>query len=433
MTSTIETLSGVKKKISFEVSAERVASEIDKVYEQIRKRSAIKGFRKGKAPLSFIEKHYSSAMEGDVLKNLFDETYFKALAEHKIFPVSHPVIESDQVKRGEPLKYSATIEVMPEIEVKDYVGLEVKKELFVADDSVVEKRLNEMRENMAQIKPAGDDATVEQGQFVVIDFTGYVDDEPFEGGTAESYQLEIGSGRFIPGFEEQLVGMKNGEQKAITVPFPEDYWNKDLAGKNARFDVIVREIKIKELPELDDEFATQFGEFASLADLRQKICEVYEQQELGRIRTDLQDRIVKAIIEKNEIEVPSTFVDKQLELMLSNTKNRLAGQRLTLEMMGMDDEKFKAQYRDVAESQVKGSLLLEAVAKKEAIKVEPADVEKKLQEIAQESGQGIARMKEYYEQNRSARDNLEAHLAEEKVMEYLLQQAVITEVSKDQL
>lgn len=433
MTSTVESLSSVKKKISFEIPAERVSTEIDKVFGQIQKRAAIKGFRKGKVPRSLVEQNYGSMMEGDVLKNLFDETYFKALADHKIFPVSHPLIESDEVKRGEPLKYSATVEVLPEIEVGDYSGLQVKKEKFVSDAAPVEARLNEMREGISVLKPLEEDKSAENGHFVVIDFVGSVDGIPFEGGSAESYQLELGSGRFIPGFEEQLVGVKTGEQTTVAVTFPEEYGNKELAGKQASFAVTVREIKVKELPELNDEFAMQFGEFETFDQLKTKLVELHEKQEADRIKADLQDRLVKALIEKNEIEVPSALVDRQLQLMLSNMKNRLAQQRLSLEMMGIDDETFKIQYRDSAENQVKGSLLLEAVAKKEGVKVEDADIEAKLRAMAEEAGQDFERVKSFYEQNHNAKENLVAHLNEEKVLGYLLDKAVITEVAKDEL
>ncbi|QSV45270.1 trigger factor [Geobacter benzoatilyticus] len=433
MTSTIESISSVKKKISFEIPAERVTSEIDKVYAQIQKRAAVKGFRKGKVPRSLVEKNYGSMMEGDVLKNLFDETYFKALADHKIFPVSHPHIESDEVKRGAPLKYSATVEVLPEIDVKDYAGLQVKKEKFVSDDTQVEARLNEMREGMAELKPLEEGNSAALGHFVVIDFVGSVDGVPFEGGAAESYQLELGSGRFIPGFEDQLVGATAGEQRTVVVTFPEEYGNKELAGKEASFSVTVKEIKVKELPVLDDEFAMQFGEFETFDQLKAKLVELYENQENGRIKSELQDRLVKELIDKNEIEVPSTLVDRQLEIMLSNMKNRLAQQRLSLEMMGMDDEKFKLQYRDSAENQVKGSLLLDAVAKKEGITVEEADIEAKLRAVAEEAGQDFERVNSFYEQNHNAKENLVAHLNEEKVLGYLLEKAVVTEVSKDEL
>ncbi|MBT1074521.1 trigger factor [Geobacter grbiciae] len=433
MTSTVESLSSVKKKISFEIPAERVSAEIEKVFGQIQKRAAIKGFRKGKVPRSLVEQNYRSMMESDVLKNLFDETYFKALADHKIFPVSHPHIESDEVKRGEALKYSATVEVFPEIDVKDYKGLEVKRERFVSDVAPVEARLNEMREGMAELKPLEEGKCAETGNFVVIDFVGSIDGIPFEGGTAESYQLELGSGRFIPGFEDQLVGAKAGEQRTVEVTFPEEYGNKDLAGKVASFAVTVKEVKVKELPELDDEFAMQFGEFETLEQLKAKLAELHEDQETARIKADVQDRIVKALIGKNEIEVPSTLVERQLQMMLSNMKNRLAQQRLSLEMMGMDDESFKTHYRDSAESQVKGSLLLEAVAKKEGITVDDPDVEAKLRAMAEEAGQDFDRVKDFYEQNHNAKENLVAHLNEEKVLGYLLENAVVTEVAKDEL
>lgn len=433
MTSTVESLSSVKKKISFEIPAERVSAEIDKVFGQIQKRAAIKGFRKGKVPRSLVEQSYKSMMEGDVLKNLFDETYFKALADHKIFPVSHPHIESDEVKRGASLKYSATVEVIPEIDVKDYVGLQVKKEQYISDDAPVEARLNEMREGMAELKPLEEGQSAEAGNFVVIDFVGSVDGIPFEGGAAESYQLELGSGRFIPGFEDQLIGVKAGEQKTVEVTFPEEYGNKELAAKASSFAVTVREIKAKQLPELNDEFAMQFGEFETLDELKAKLAELHENQETARIKADLQDRLVKVLIEKNEIEVPPALVDRQLQIMLSNMKNRLAQQRLSLEMMGMNEDSFKAHYRESAENQVKGSLLLDAVAKKEGVTVEEADIEAKLRAMAEEAGQDFDRVKSFYEQNHNAKENLVAHLNEEKVLGYLLDKAVVVEVSKGEL
>ena len=366
----VESLSKIKKKINFEIPADRVGAEIDKAFEEIRKRANVKGFRKGKVPRTYVEKHFSAMMEQDVLKNLVQDTYFKALHEEKLFPVAHPVIESDDLKKGEPFKYSATVEIYPEVKIEEYAGLEVVKEQFVKDEEVVAKRLEEMRENMAQLKPVEEERPAAQGDFLTIDFKGFLGGVPFENGSAEDFQLELGAGRFIPGFEEQIIGQKIGEEKSITVTFPEDYNSKELAGKEATFAVTVKEIKVKELPLLDDDFAKAIGEFETIDQLRAKIAEMHEKQEKQRIEADLRDRTIKAFIAKNPLEIPEALVEKQLQIMLDGTKKRLDMEKLSLEMMGLDDAGYKARFRDTAEVQVKGALLLDALADQEGIKVE---------------------------------------------------------------
>lgn len=433
METKVESLSPVKKKLSFEVPADRVALEIDKAYEKIRGQVAIKGFRKGKAPQALIEKYYAAKMEEDVLNRLFNDTYFKAITEEKIAPVAHPVVEGEDLKRGEPFRYTAIVEVFPEVVVKDFAGLEVKKERFVKDASVIEKRLEEMRGGMAQLQPLTEPRSVEEGDFVTIDFKGAVGGVPFAGGEATDYVLEIGSGRFIPGFEEQLVGMTTGSTKDIAVTFPESYGNEDLAGKEATFEVKLSEIKVKELPPLDDEFAKQFGEFETLSALMSKLEELHEKQERDRIDADVRERIVRALIDKNGFELPDALVDRQLQVMLENTKKRLSYQNLSLEKVGLDEEGYKQQFRGVAESQVRGSLLLEALADQQGLKVEDAEFEAKVGQFAQESGQPLERVMEYYRQNRQASEGLYAQLKEDKAMEFLLSQAVVTEVDKAEI
>lgn len=428
----VEALSKVKKKISFEIPADRVTAEIEKAYDQIRKQVAIKGFRKGKVPQAMLEKHYSDRMADDVLKNLVNDTYFSTLKEHKIYPVSHPVIDSDELKKGEAFTYSATVEVFPEIEVKDYAGLAVKKEKYVRDEAVIEKRLEEMREGMAQLEPV-EGRPAAQGDFVTIDFKGFLNGVPFAGGEATDHVLELGSGRFIPGFEEQLTGMEVAAEKDIVVTFPAEYGSEELAGKEVTFTVKLKEIKVKELPPLDDEFAKQFGEFETLADLKAKLTEMHDLREKDRIDADLRDRVVKALIEKNDIEVPETMVERQLDMMLESTKRRLANQKLSLAIMGLDDESYKVQFKSVAEQQVKGSLLLDALSGQEKITVGEADVEARLKKIAEENGQPFERINAYYKQNQQALDGLVSQVKEDRVVEFLLDKATVTEVEKGEI
>ncbi len=429
----VEKVSPVKQKINFELPADRVTSEIDKVFGEIRKHAAIKGFRKGKVPQALIEKHFSDKMLEDVLKNLINETFYKALYEHKIHPISQPVIESKQLKNGEPFTYSATVEVLPEIEVKDYLGLKLKKEQYVQSDDVINSRLKQMQESMGQLKPVEEKRPAAVGDQVTLDFTGSIGDKPIEGGSAEDYQLELGSNQFIPGFEEQLVGMQVGDEGPIKVSFPGEYNNKELAGKEASFAVKIKELKTKELPALDDDFAKQFGEFETLDQLKAKLAEVHKGQELERIEAELRERLVKALIEKNPIEVPDAMVDKQLQYMRENMKKRLSYQQLTLEMVGLDEEKFNSHYREEALTQVRGMLLLDAVAKKEALTVEEPELAAKIAEIATKTGQKPELVKKHYQEDEYARENLAAQLREDKALALMLEKAEVSEVSREKL
>jgi trigger factor len=429
----VEPLSTVKKKITFIVPADRVSAEIDKAFAEIAKRATIKGFRKGKVPRSLIEKQYSDVMEQDVVKNLVNDTYFKALADEKIAPVSYPEIENDDLVKGQPFKYTAIVEIFPEVSVKEFDGLEVCKEQYLLKEDVIDQRLEEMRERLAQLNPVEGDRAAALGDSVTFDFEGSVDGIPFEGGKAEDFQLELGSGRFIPGFEEQLCGMKTGEERQISVTFPENYGNAELAGKEAVFSVHVKDIRVKELPPLDDDFAKGVGEFDTLAELRSHLVDEFEKQEMERINGEFRDRLVQELIAKNDLEVPDALVGQQVELMLENTKKRLAYQQLSLEVMGLDEKAYKLQFRSVAESQVKGALLLEELARQENFTVTESDLEEKFRSLAGDNDKSLDAVKKYYLQNAKAKENLMAQIREDKAVEFLTNRAKVTEVPHDML
>lgn len=424
----VEDVTPVKKKINFEIPADRVTGEIEKVYGEIRKTASIKGFRKGKVPQAVVEKHYSAKMAGEVLHNLVSETYFKALNEQKIVAVAPPTIESDdEIKKGEPLKYSAVVEIMPEIDVKDYLGLQVETDQFIQDESVADTRLKEMQARMAQIKPLEESRPATKGDIVTLDFTGYVDGIPFENGAAIDYMLELGANNFIAEFEDQIVGMTVGDNGTIKVKFPEDYFVTKLAGKEVTFEVQIKEIKVKELPPLDDDFAKQFGEFETLDQLKSRLFEAHEKQERSKIDDKLKDNVVRALIEKNPIEVPDALVEKQINFMLENVTNDLAMQNSSLAAIGSDEKKFKEEYRETAVLQVKGTLLLEAVANKEGIVVEESELQDKFSEIAERSNKDSDVVEKFYMKNPYAREALAKQLREVKTISFLQERAKLTE------
>lgn len=429
----VEHLSSIKKKISFEIPAERVQAETDKVFGEIRKRAVIPGFRKGKAPQGLIKKSYQDQVEGDVMKNLFNDTYFKYIQENSLFPVGYPLLDTDPLTEGAPFKYSATIEVYPEVVVNNYEGFELVKEKYVVDPAAVDARINQMRENMAQLNPLTEERPAAIGDHVIIDFEGYVDGARLDGGDATDHQLELGSNSFIPGFEEQVVGMSVGEQKRIKLAFPEPYHSAELAGKPVEFDVTLKEIKVKEMPELDDAFAQEFGEFETLAELKAKVAETIEKQEKERIEREFKDSLLKTLINRNDFELPEAMIERQLSSMLENSKQRLQAQRMTLEMMGLDEEGYKAQFRPVAASQVKGALLMHELATKVGVEVTESDIEAYLRKIAEESGQDYERISKYYLKSADAKQGLEEQIREEKVVELIASKAVITEKVKAEL
>jgi trigger factor len=426
----VENLSPVKKKLSVEIPPERVTQEIEKVYEEIKRTVSIKGFRKGKVPRAIIEKHYSERMEADALKNLINDTYFKALIDKKILPVSAPEFESDPLKAGEPFKYVVSFETAPEIDVKEYQGIHVEKRKLVADEKAIEARLVELQEGMSQLKTVEDPRPAKDGDFVSIDFKGFLDGVPFERGEAQDYLLQLGSNNFIPGFEEQIVGMSSGETQEVKVTFPADYGNAELAGKDVTFDVTLKELKAKELPPLDDDFAKQFGTFENIGELKSRIAEVFEKEEAQKIDNELRDTLVKALIEKHEFEVPEAMVEKQLNVLIENMKHNLAGQNMSFEQLGTTEEKIKEQSRSVAVSQVKGSLLLAAIAEKEAIAVEDSEIEEKIRDIAAQANKDFEVVFKVYQSNPYAKDTLVMQMREDKVIDFLLSQAQVSEVEK---
>lgn len=427
----IEDISSVKKKLSFEIAADKVDAEYDKALQTVSKKAKIKGFRPGKIPRSLIEQYYGSQIEQQALERLINESYFGALREHRIPAISDPeIVESATLAKGQPFSYEAQVEIKPEIVAKDYTGLTLEKERLDSDEKLVTDRLEELRQSRSELKVAERD-TVRDGDFVVIDFEGSVDGNLFPGGAAQGHVLELGSGSFIPGFEEQLLGMKRGEERSIEVTFPENYGNKELAGKMASFRVTVQEIKEKAIPELTDDFARGFG-VENLEQLREKIAANHLSQETSRIDGDLRERLVKALIERNPVEVPEKMLQGQLDYMLSTIRRRLQSQGMSLEMMGMNEESFRTMYRDTAIGQVQGMLLLEAIARQEEIKVEGTELNDKIKEIAEMSNAPLEAVTKYYA-GAEARQGLLVQAVEEKTVRFLLDKSTIREVNKAEL
>ncbi len=426
MNVTVEDLSPIKKKLTIEVNADQVASELDSAFKKIAKTADIKGFRKGKVPQKILEQQYGPKAHYDTIGSLINNSLYKALIDNKIEAVSQPeVVQTGAIEEGKTFAYEAEVDVRPELTAKDYTGLELEKEKLVFDESAVDQQLEQLRQSKVQLVVAESESARNEDT-VVIDFTGYINGEAFENGAAEDYQLELGSNSFIPGFEEQLVGMKRDEEKDISITFPEAYGAENLAGKDAVFKVLLKEIKEKKAPALDDDFAKEM-EAESLDQLKEKTRENLKAQQQQQIDNQLQENLMNALLEKNTFEVPDGMVTNQLMYLKDSFAQRLKAQGMSLEMLGMDDESFNKTYWDMATQQVKGELLLDAIAQQEELVVTDDEVEKKFADFAEQSNTPLEQVKQFFENDQALR-GLKGQLLQEKVSAFLLDSAVITEV-----
>ncbi|MEI6208115.1 MAG: trigger factor [Desulfuromonadales bacterium] len=422
----VEEISAVLKKVNIEIPVEQVDAEIEKFYAGIQKNTKLHGFRPGKAPMQLVKRTYRDSMPGRVTHQIYEQTLFKVLQEHSIEAIDSPSIEGENLEQGVPFKFSALVEVIPEIHLKEYTGLAVTKELSVSNPDSIDLELKRMQENMAQLIPLGEDAVVENAHVVLVDYSFTVEGCPEEKSNTKDAEVDVGANRQIPGFEEQLIGMKCGASKEIRVTLPVGYRYSKVDGKEGIFLVTLKEIKRKELPELNDEFARRCGPYETMQQLRENLQKNHEKNEAIRIENELKDRVIQALIEKNPLDVPKSMVKRQLDHMLEIFKK---SQQLSVEMINVDDNGFRDHYRDAAADRAKGRLLLTALVEKVNISVEVGDLAKRYEMIAAGNSDSFDLVKGYYESNPAAKMSLLAEIKEDKAITYLLDHAVITEVS----
>jgi len=405
-----------KVELKFTVSKEKFNEALDTAFRKNASKFKIAGFRNGKVPRNVIEKMYGEGVMYDEAFNIVaDEEYIKAIEEHKLDVVSHPEVAIESIGKDKDLVYTITVHVKPEIKLDKYTGFEIEKVETEVTDADVEHELGHVQEKNARIVTK-EDGEVENGDIAVIDFEGFLDGVAFDGGKAEKYDLEIGSHSFIPGFEEQIVGMKAGEEKDITTTFPENYGNADLAGKETIFKIKLHEIKKKEMPAIDDEFAKDVSEFNTLeeykADLRTKLQASKEAKAKAERETKAMDKLVEAV----EVELPEPMIDHQIEHMIHDFEQNLSYQGLTLdkymEILNMKEDDLKAQFRDNAIKDIKLRLALEYIAKNENIEVTEEDINARLEELSAMYGKEA----ESFKQNPNVIEYMKAQLKQEKII-----------------
>ena len=412
-------------KLSFVIEAKKFDEAIVKVYEKSARYFNIPGFRKGKAPMAIVEKTYGpSIFYEDAFNEVVPEIYEKELKENNIEAVSNPDLDIEQMEKGQDLKFTAIVQIKPEVKLGKYKGIEIKKIEYNVSDDDVEHELGHMLERNARVVTV-EDRPVENGDITVIDFEGSVDGVKFEGGKGEGHELEIGSNTFIPGFEEQIIGMKMEEERDIKVKFPDDYFSEDLKGKDAVFKVKLHEIKKKELPELNDDFAKDASEFDTLDELKNSIKEKIEEQNKSRAKYETEEELIKKACEDVEIDIPSGMIETELDNMTKEVETRLSYQGMNLEMYLNMTGKTMADFRKEGEEQakiaVKTRLVLEAIIEAEKIEAEPSKTQEKVEEMAKAYGKKVEEIKE----NENFMEYITKTLKQEAVIDFLVNNAKI--------
>ena len=412
-------------KLEFTVEATKFDEAIQTVYKKSAKYFKIPGFRNGKAPFKMVEKMYGiQIFYEDAFNEVAPTAYEEGLKETGIEAVSKPEIDITQIEAGKDLIFTAVVQTKPEVTLGKYKGIEIKKHEYTVSDEDVNHELGHMAEKNARLV-AVEDRPVENGDITVIDFEGFVDGKAFEGGKAENHELTIGSNTFIPGFEEQIVGMKIDEERDINVKFPEEYFSKDLAGKDAVFKIKLHEIKKKEMPEINDDLAKDISEFDTIAELKASIKEKQEKDNETKAKYETEEDAIKVVCENAKVEIPSGMIETEIDNMEKDIETRLSYQGMKLDdylqMIGKTKESFREEYKEQAQRQVKSKLVLEAIAVDAKIEVPEKDVSEKIAEMAKAYGQ----KEEELEKNENFVNYLKENLKTEKTIEFIVANAKI--------
>ncbi len=420
----IEELAKTRKRLKVEISAEDISAALNKAYAELNKSVKIEGFRPGRAPRGILEKKYGKSVEADVLERIIPLNYFQAVRGSGIIPVDEPKFAESgfEIKKGEPVSFTAEVEVRPEISL-DYNEIEVPEEDLSVSEEELSSALEELRDVNSTLEAVEEDRPSASGDFVVIDFEGFINGALIPGGKAENYPLSLGSGSFIPGFEEQITDMKKGDAKEITVTFPEDYKSADLAGKKAVFKITLKEIKKKVLPELDDEFAKDTRIAESLEEMKAKVREdilnIKRKNQVERQK----GRIMEELGKRHDFELPQSLVDRETGSLKAGKRRELLSSGLKPEEAGAEMKRFEEEARKTAAERVKVSLVLAAISDKEGVRVSYQELELGIQRLAAQTGHNPKDLKELYMRREGGMEALRGMLGEEKTLELVLSQA----------
>ena len=434
-----ETSDGLSRMYKVKVPASELKARLDARIEEIRPQMRLKGFRPGKVPASHVRKMFGQSLMGEVVEAVMKETSEKAITDADVRPASQPDMhmESDMekvIEGEEDLAYHMHVDIMPDFEPADMSGVTIKKPVAEVDDAQLEETLDQVAENNMKYEPRGKTAKAKDGDAVVIDFLGKMDGEPFEGGAAEGHTLVLGSGSFIPGFEEQLVGLKTGEEKNVEVTFPEQYQAEHLAGKAAVFEVKVNEVRAPKKPDIDEEFAKGLG-IDSLEELKTMLKTQLQQELDNASRAKAKRHLLDALDEKHDFELPPKMVDMEFDQIWQQLQSEMDAGRVSDEDKEKSEDELKDEYRKIAERRVRLGLVLAEIGRIQEIKISEQEVQQALIREAQRYPGQERQVLEFFQKNENAMAQLRAPIYEDKVVDHLLETVKIDEekVSRDEL
>lgn len=417
-------LEGNQVELKVEVDVEQVNVALDKAYKKVVKEIKVPGFRTGHIPRKILEARFGvEVLYNDAVDFILPEAYSQAIEEAGIEPIDRPEITEVNIEVGQPCTFTAVVTVKPEVTLGAYTGLGLEAEEVVIQEEAVARELEMLQQRHAQLKTS-DRTVVEKGDFAIIDFAGYIDGEPFEGGSGQEYSLEIGSNTFIEGFEDQLIGAEVGKEVEVNVSFPEDYRAENLAGKPSTFKVTVKEIKVKDVPELNDDFAKDASDFETLEELKADIRNKLEENAKERAKRDFENTLIDTVAANATIDVPAKMIDDELNVMFQNMSYNLQQQGIPfekyLEYIGSSVEQWRNENRGEAEKRTRASLTLEAISEKEGIVVTHEELDKKIEEMAEQNKQEVEQLKKFL-LLQGQLTQLEYGMKMEKVIDFLIE------------
>lgn len=412
--------------VLFTIPRETVKKRIDALFGQIQKSATLPGFRQGKVPPDLVRKNFADIARNDFLQKIIPEAVDKVCREHNLFIVGETEIDALDFDFDKDLTFKATFEVKPEVHLKEYKNIKVKKEKVEITEDSVQKVLENLRERAAQLVVAEHDALIE-GDYAVVDYELFHDGKSVADGKSQNQVLIVEKDKLLPGLAEKLVGMKKNDEKEVALKMPEDFAKKELAGKEVTFKVLVKEIKEKKLPELNDDFVKELGEKITLAELRERIKKNVQDEEESRVRKQMEEQIIDHLVKEHEIPLPKILVERQVEYLIERAKQMVVQQGKTPEGLGLTDEIITAKVKPDAERHVKTYLLLEAIAKQENLNVTEEEINKEIQKVVEQTKQAEEVVRGYFAKNIS---KITSHMEEDKVFSFLLANAKIQEIAQ---
>ncbi len=429
---TIEDVSTVKKTLHIEVPKDEVKDALDAAYQDLKRNAKVKGFRPGKTPRSVLEQYYKKDVHADVASRLIQDTFVEAVKEHDLNLVGKPEVDPSDLEKDSPFTYDATVEVTPELEDIEFKGIPLEKKLYKASDEELDMQLKMLQKNMARHEPLDETRPAAKDDIVLIDYEGFENDQPLEGMEKTiDFSQKIGEKRIHEDFDEQLIGMNPGDEKAITVQFADDYFNKKLAGRQVTFQVELKEIRKETLPAMDDAFAKGLGPYENLDELKGKITENLQEGYDKRAEQELNEQIFTDLLKKADFEVPDSLVEHELTSIINEAEQSFSARNMKMEDAGIDTDQLRDNYRDVAVKQVRRQLILNKIIEQEDLSLADDETDAGLNEMAAAYNQPVDIIKEYMKNDENRFEFFKHSLLEKKAIKLIMEHGEIKEVTPD--